>query len=151
MDVNSWLWKMTDELKKELTKLNEVFKDFSNKDPNFKYYSLKGQIEYHGSTVNDIATLELQKEMSKRAAFSFWTLRCDEDRPEIIDSIHEDDTVNWNFEVYRNHFSDIQKKIKFHYFMHTIFVDDGIYSFEDLVRMREEDFKICLELNWYGD
>ena len=31
------------------------------------------------------------------------------------------------------------------------FVDDTIYSFEDLVRMREEDFKVCLEINWFGD
>lgn len=35
--------------------------------------------------------------------------------------------------------------------MHTVFVDDNIFSLEDLVRMREEDFKICLEINWFGD
>lgn len=151
MDVNSWLWKKYDELKKDLLELQSAFIAFSNTDPKFKYYSLEGQIEYHGSQANDIATLELQKEMSSRAAFHFWTLMLDENRTEIEDHIHEDEKLNWNFEVYRSHLSEEQQKVKFHYFMHTVFVDDTIYSFEDLVRMREEDFKVCLEINWFGD
>jgi hypothetical protein len=151
MDVNSCLWKRTDEMKKELTVLNEVFKSLSSTTPKFKYYSLEGQIEYHGSEANDIATMELQKELRRRAAFHYWTLNLDENNSEIRDSIHEDENLNWNFEVYRPHLSEVQQKVKFHYFMHTVFVDDNIYSFEDLVRMREEDFKICFEINWYGD
>lgn len=151
MDVNRWLWKMTDEMKKELSELYKAFSELSAKNPDYKDYTIESQIEYHGSKENDIASLELQKEMSRRAAFSHWSLRCGEDWPEIIDSIHEDDSLNWNFEVYRNHFSEEQQKVKFHYFMHTVFIDDWIYSFEDLVRMREEDFKICLEIYWYGE
>ena len=151
IDVNSWLWKRSDEMKKELISLNEVFKSLSNTDPKFKYYSLEGQIEYHGSEENDIATIELQRELSRRAAFHFWTLDLDENNSEIRDGIHEDEKLNWNFEVYRPHLSEEQQKVHFHYFMHTVFVDDWIYSFEDLVRMREEDFKVCLEINWFGD
>ena len=89
--------------------------------------------------------------MSKFAAFHNWTLGVNNSRQKIIDSIHDDDTLNWNFEVYSPHLSEEQKKVKFHYLMHTLFVDDNIYSFEDLVRMREEDFKICLEINWWPD
>ena len=151
MDVNSWLWKMTDEMKTELKELQEAFKAISSSDPKYKNYSLEGQIEYHGSEANDIATLEIQKELSRRAAFHYWTLSCDEDRPEIRDDIHEDKKLNWNFEVFRNHLTEEQQKIPFHYFMHTVFVDDRIYSFEDLVRMSEKDFKVCLEINWYGE
>lgn len=151
MDVNCWLWKCTDEMKKELTALNEVFKTLSSTDPKFKYYSLEGQIEYHGSEQNDIATMELQRELSRRAAFHFWTLNLDENNSEIRDDIHDDEKLNWNFEVYRSQLSEEQQKVKFHYFMHTVFVDDWIYSFEDLVRMREDDFKVCLEINWFGD
>ncbi len=151
MDVNSCLWKRTDEMKEQLTALNEVFKSLSSTDPNFKYYSLEGQIEYHGSEANDIATKELQRELSRRAAFHFWTLDLDENNSEIRDSIHEDEKLNWNFEVFRPHLSEEQQKIHFHYFMHTVFVDDNIYSFEDLVKMRKEEFKVCLEINWFGD
>ncbi len=151
MDVNSWIWKKTDEMKVALTELNSAFNAFSNTDPEFKYYSIEGQIEYHGSQATDIATLEIQKELSRRAAFHFWTIMLDENRTEIRDEIHEDEKLNWNFEVYRNHLSEEQQKVRFHYFMHTVFVDDTIYSFEDLVRMREEDFKVCLEINWFGD
>lgn len=151
LEVNSWLWKCTNELKKELTELNNVFKLLSETDPKYKYYSIEGQIEYHGSEANDIATLELQKELSRRAAFHFWTLSLDENNSEIRDGIHEDEKLNWNFEVFRPNLTEEQQKIKFHYFMHTVFVDDWIYSLEDLIRMQEKDFKVCLEFNWYGD
>lgn len=151
LKVNNWLWKSTDELKKELTELNNVFKSLSETDSKFQYYSIEGQIEYHGSEANDIATLELQRELSRRAAFHFWSLHLDENTSEIRDGIHEDEKLNWNFEVYRPHLTEEQQNIKFHYFMHTVFVDDNIFSLEDLVRMREEDFKVCLEINWFGD
>lgn len=151
LEVNNWLWKCTDELKKQLTELNNVFKSLSETDSKFQYYSIEGQIEYHGSKANDIATMELQRELSRRAAFHFWSLNLDENNSEIRDSIHEDEKLNWNFEVFKPHLSEEQQKIKFHYFMHTVFVDDNIFSLEDLVRMREEDFKVCLEINWFGD
>lgn len=151
LEVNSWLWKCTNELKKELTELNNVFKLLSETDPKFKYYSIEGQIEYHGSEANDIATLELQKELSRRAAFHFWTLSLDENSSELRDGIHEDEKLNWNFEVFRPNLTEEQQKIKFHYFMHTVFVDDWIYSLEDLIRMQEKDFKVCLEISWFGD
>ena len=149
--VNNWLWKCTDVLKKELTELKNVFKSLSETDSKFQYYSIEGQIEYHGSEANDIATMELQRELSRRAAFHFWSLSLDENTSEIRDCIHEDEKLNWNFEVFKPHLSEEQQKIKFHYFMHTVFVDDNIFSLEDLVRMREEDFKVCLEINWFGD
>lgn len=148
MDVNNWIWKMTAEMQDELTKLNNAFADLSKKNPEFKYYNLEGEIEYQGSKANDIASLEVQKEMTRRAAF--WSLFCGDDRP-LVDFIHDDKSLNWNFEVYRKHFSEEQQKVRFHYFMHVLFIDDYIYSFEDLVRMKEEDFKICLEIYWYGD
>lgn len=151
LKVNNWLWKSTDELKKELTELNNLFKSLSETDSKFQYYSIEGQIEYHGSKANDIATMELQRELSRRADFHFWSLNLDENTSEIRDNIHEDEKLNWNFEVYRPHLTEEQQNIKFHYFMHTVFVDDNILSFEDLVRMREEDFKVCLEINWFGD
>ena len=151
LEVNNWLWKCTDELKKQLTELNNVFKSLSETDSKFQYYSIEGQIEYHGSKANDIATMELQRELSRRAAFHFWSLNLDENNSEIRDSIHEDEKLNWNFEVFKPHLSEEQQKIKFHFFMHTVFVDDNIFSLEDLVRMREEDFKVCLEINWFGD
>lgn len=151
LEVNNWLWKCTDVLKKELTELNNAFRLLSKTEPKFQYYSIEGQIEYHGSKANDIATMELQRELSRRAAFHFWSLHLDENTSEIRDSIHEDEKLNWNFEVFKPHLSEEQQKIKFHYFMHTVFVDDNIFSLEDLVRMREEDFKVCLEINWFGD
>ena len=151
LKVNNWLWKCTDELKKELTELNNLFKSLSETEPKFQYYSIEGQIEYHGSEANDIATMELQRELSRRAAFHFWSLNLDENTSEIRDSIHEDKKLNWNFEVYRPHLTEEQQNIKFHYFMHTVFVDDNIFSLEDFVRMREEDFKVCLEINWFED
>lgn len=147
LEVNSWLWKKTSELKEEFAELGGALSDLAKKNPDFKDFMIEGQIQYHGSKANDIASMELQKEMARRAAFFYWTLTCGNGRP-ASDSIHENESLNWNFEVYRNHLSEEQKKIKFHYFMHALFVDDSIFSFEDLVRMREEDFKICLEISW---
>ena len=151
LEVNSWVWKRHDELKHYITELNSAFNIFSHTDSEFKNYSIEGQIEYHGSKANDIATIEIQNEMTRWAGFHYWTLSVNNDRPELTDSLHKDDEINWNFEVYSFHLSEEQKKIKFHYFMHSLFVDDNIYSFEDLIRMCEEDFKVCLEVQWWPD
>ena len=148
LEVNSWLWKKTDEMKKYMSELCDAFKKLSKTNSRFKEYSIDEQIEYQGSQANDIATLEVQKQLSRCAGFHFYHLSCSTDRPEIKDNWHDDKDLNWNFEVFRNHLSDEQQEIRFHYFMHTIFVDDGIYSFEDLVRMREEDFKVCLVIEF---
>ena len=151
LDVNSWIWKRSEELKRYISELNSAFNIFSQSDPDFKYYSIEGQIEYHGSEANDIATLELQKVMCRNASFNYSNLMVDESRQEINNSTNEDERLNWNFEVFRQHLTEEQLKIRFHYFMHALFVDDHIYSYADMVRMREEDFKVCLEINWSGD
>lgn len=151
MDVNSWIWKRSNELKQYIYELNSVFNIFCETDPSFSNFHIEGQIEYHSNEANDITTQELQKEMRQNAAFNYSNLMVDECRQKINDSSNEDESLNWNFEVYRYHLNEEQLKVRFHYFVHAIFVDDHIYSFEDLVRMREEDFKVCLEINWSGD
>lgn len=151
IEVNSCIWKRHNELIRYITELNSVFNIFSQTDPEFKNYIIEGQIEYHGRKANDIATLEMQKEMSRYAAFHYWTLGVDDEQQEIYDSSHEDPNLNWNVEVYSHHLSEEQKRVRFHHLMHALFVDDHIYSFEDLVRMHEEDFKVCLEIEWKPD
>ena len=151
LDVNKWIWQKTDEMKQYMNDLNSAMKFFSTTDPDFKYFWIEGQIQYFGSQPNDIATIEIQQQLSRCAGFHLWSLDLGDDYPEIIDSVHENPEYNWNFEVFRQHLTPEQKEIPFHYLMHTLFVDDNIYSFEDLVRMREEDFKICLEISWSGD
>lgn len=132
-----------------MKELSDALKKLSSYDPVFKNYSITGRIEYHGSVATDIATLELQKQMSRTAMFDSYMLTCNDEWTEVYDYNHDDDPeLNWNFEVYRNHFTPEQQKILFHYFMHSVFVDDCIYSFEDLVRMREEDFKPCLRITF---
>ncbi len=149
MDVNELLWKQTFKMRLHMKELSDALKKLSSYDPVFKNYFITGHIEYHGSTATDIATLELQKQMSRTAMFDSYMLTCNDEWTEVYDSNHDvDPELNWNFEVYRNHFTPEQQKILFHYFMHSVFVDDCIYSFEDLVRMREEDFKPCLRITF---
>ena len=149
MDVNGWVCKRSDELKRYMTELSDALKRLSVSDSDFTEFNIRGQIEYYGSESNDIATMELQKAMSKNAGFHFWSLSCDEQDDKVRDCWHDDkdEKLNWNFEVFRQHLSEDQQKVKFHYFMHTVFVDDDIYSLEDLVRMREENFKACMKIN----
>ena len=146
LEVNNWLWKKTDEMKNNMSVLSDELWKLSRTNLLFQNYSIGGQLEYHGSQANDIATLEIQKQLSRCAGFHFYHLSCSADRPGIIDTWHDDAKTNWNFEVFRNHLTEEQQKTRFHYFLHTIFVDDGIYGFEDLVRMREEDLKVCLTI-----
>ena len=148
MEVNSWFWKRTEELKANMMELNAAFHLFSQTDPKFCFYTIDGQIEYHGSKPNDMATLELQNEMSKLAGFNQWNLELSESRQKIRDDIHNIEDINWNLELFCYHLSDEQCKVPFHYLMHTLFVDDDIYSLEDLVRMREEDLKACMIIEW---
>lgn len=148
MDVNSWIWKRTDELKSYMTEVNAAFHILSETEPEFANYSIDGQIEYHGNEANDIATIELQQEMSRQATFEDWNLGLSETQQKIGDEIHKDEAINWNREVYWQHLSEDQRKVYFHYLMHILFVDGDIYSFQDLVRMREEDFKVCMSIEW---
>mgnify|MGYP007101878196 CR=1 FL=1 len=149
MDVNSWVWKKTDEMKQYMTSLSEAVQKLAKTDSFFENWDVDGHIEYQGSQATDIASLEMQRLMSERAAFSHYSLRCNADYPEITDDVHDPkDNLNWNFEVYKNHFTEEQKKVLFHYFMHVVFIDDWMYSFNDVVRMREEDFKVCLSIDF---
>ena len=151
LDVNKWIWQKTDEMKQYMNELNSAMNILSITEPDFKYYHIEGHIEYQGNVSNDISTIELQEQMSKYAFFKTYSLRCDEDTQRIIDYIHEESEGNWNSELFRDHFTEKQKEIPFHHLMHALFVDDVIYSLEDLIRMREEDFKVCLEISWFGD
>ena len=75
MDVNAWLWKRTDELKHYMKELSSPFKKLAQTDSDFAEFNIRGQIEYYGSEPTDIATMELQREMSKNADFHLWSLR----------------------------------------------------------------------------
>lgn len=47
----------------------------------------------------------MQKLMNERASFHLYSLRCSANHPEIEDHVHnQEKDLNWNFEVYRNHF-----------------------------------------------
>ena len=101
---------------------------------------------------NDIATMEIQRQLSRCAEFYNWNLMIDEKYPEIItEHIHGDPEEYWDIEVYRKHLTTEQQKIQFHCLMYIVFVNGDIYSLEDLVRMHEEDFKVCLKINWAED
>jgi len=138
IEVNSWIWKRDAEMKQYIAEIRDAL----HAD---KFY-IEGQIEYHGSKATDIATIELQKQQTKYAMFQYYSISCFDDKPEIRDSFH-DESINHNCEVFYDYLSEEQRKIPFHYFMHLIFIDDNIYSFEDLVRMNENDFKVCLYIN----
>ncbi|EID85036.1 hypothetical protein MSI_14190 [Treponema sp. JC4] len=149
MDVNSWVWKKTDELKSYLAFLSKALQKAARTDPFFENWDIDGHIEYQGSGATDIASFEMQRLMSERADFNHYTLRCSSDRPEIDDSMHDsEENLNWNFEVYKEHFTEEQQKVLFHYFMHVVFIDDWMYSLNDVIRMREEDFKVCLSIDF---
>lgn len=149
MNVNSWIWKKTDELKNSLNTLSKAFQELAKEDAFFKNWDVDGYIEYQGSQATDIASLEMQRLMSERADFHHYMLRCDADNPEIDDYMHDPiEKLNWNFEVYKDHFTEEQQKVLFHYFMHVVFIDDWMYSLNDVVRMREEDFKVCLSIDF---
>ncbi len=149
MDVNSWIWKKTDELKNYLTTLSKSLQDLAKKDSFFENWDIDGYIEYQGSQATDIASLEMQKLMSERATFHHYSLKRSADYPYILDDIHDPaENLNWNFEVYKDHFTEEQQKVLFHYFMHVVFIDDWMYSFKDVIRMHEEDFKVCLSIDF---
>ena len=149
MDVNSWVWKKTDEMKAYLSSLSKALQKVARTDSFFENWDIDGHIEYQGSQAMDIASIEMQRLMSERADFRHYTLRCNSDRPEIDDPMHDpEENLNWNFEVYKDHFTEEQQKVIFHYFMHVVFIDDWMYSLTDVVRMREEDFKVCLSIDF---
>lgn len=149
MDVNSWVWKKTDDLKKYLNSLSKAFQELAKEDSFFENWDVDGHIEYQGSKATDIASHEMQKLMSERATFHHYTLRCNADYPDFEDGVHDPaENLNWNFEVYKDHFTEEQQKVLFHYFMHVVFIDDWMYSFNDVVRMSEEDFKVCLSIDF---
>ena len=149
MDVNTWVWKKTDDLKRYLTSLSKAFQELAKKDSFFENWNLDGDIEYQGSCATDIASLEMQRLLSDRAAFDHYMLRCNAENPEVEDHIHDsDEKLNWNFGVFKDHFTQEQQKVLFHYLMHVVFIDDRIYSLNDVVRMREDDFKVCLSIDF---
>lgn len=156
LEVNGWLWKRWNEMKRWMKELSAAFKTLAKTNPAFKNYWMEGELVYQGSQATDIATVEMQKAMTCFADFFLCApLTCESDSRREIDDLQHDDMeakgINWNFEIFREHLSEEQRKIPFHYLMHTLFVDDLIYTFQDLLRMREEDWKNWLTFSFWED
>lgn len=150
LDVNAMLWKRTNEIKRNMTTLAVILSELGKTDPLFAEFDIGAEIHYKTEKPTDIASAEIQRLLTENTRFSFWTLRINSDSWDgtIGDSVHDDDRFNWNFERYRKHLTEEQQKIKFHYFMHFVFIDGCTYTFADLLRMEEEGFvgiyDICL-------
>lgn len=151
LEVNEAVSKKAAFMKSEMSRLHAKFKELGKVNPLFKEFDIDAEIQYQNKThPTDVADLKMLKALQDSTKFYYYQLHCNEDTEKVTDLWHEhedEDLNNWNFEVYREHFSEEQKQIPFNYFMHAIFIDDYTYSFEDLIRMREEDFVVCWDIN----
>ena len=149
LEINDGIWKVSNELKANIIKLRDKFVELQKSDKMFKDFDINGEIRYINRThPTDIADLPLLKMLEKNTYFGTFEMHANantEDKD--IDTWHRKNT-NWNFELFRDYLSEEQQKIPFHYFMHAIFIDDRTYSFQDLLRMKTEDFVPCLEIDF---
>ena len=140
--VNAIVWKKYDQMEQNIKRLASVFRELSKTDPFFEPWDIDAELRYQSKKPTDIASVEMQKLLSQHTLMFGMNLRLNANIPEeaFRDDINRDEHLNWNFEVYAWHFNEEQKKVRFNYFMHTVFIDDHTFSFEDLVRMEEDGF-----------
>lgn len=151
--VNEIVWSRTNQAKEEMRQLGEAFLELAKTDPFFAEFDIDAELQYQSQKPTDIATVEMQKKLTERTYSGFLLLRFygENGVGDFRDARHDDENLNWNFEVYAQHFNEEQKKVRFHYFMHCIFIDGQTYSFEDLIRMEEDGFVLCYAIdfcNW---
>lgn len=151
LEINKAIWIVSRELKKNIKKLRAKFLELKKTDDLFDDFDITAFIKYRNRThPTDIADLPLLKSLEDNTLFDIFSMFIRNDEKNYsIDHMHEnkDKDFNWNFEVYRKYLNDEQRKIHFHYLMHSIFIDGSTYSFEDLIRMKAEDFIPCLDIN----
>lgn len=152
--VNAIVWKKHNQTKENMKRLASVFKELAKTDPFFETWDIDAELRYQSKKPTDIASVEMQKLLSEVTLSFGMNLRLNDNIPErelddeIDDYINGDEHFNWNFEVYANHLNEKQKKIRFAYLMHTVFVDGWTFSFEDLVRMEEDGFFTHYEITF---
>ena len=140
--VNAIVWKKYDQMEQNIKRLASVFRELSKTDPFFEPWDIDAELRYQSKKPTDIASIEMHKLLYQHTRSFGMDLHLNANIPEesFRDNINRDEHLNWNFEVYAWHFNEEQKKVRFNFFMHTVFIDDHTFSFEDLVRMEEDGF-----------
>lgn len=145
-EINEEIWKKAKGIKNNMNRLWARLLEIEKDDKTFSDFNIDCEIQYQNKThPTDIADLPLLEALERNTSFGVYPLCCNDER-KFKDDMHDDKDVNWNFEVFRSHMSEEQKKIPFNYWMHAIFVDGSTYSLEDLVRMKAEDLKDVWEI-----
>ena len=128
--VNAIVWKKYDQMEQNIKRLASVFRELSKTDPFFEPWDIDAELRYQSKKPTDIASVEMQKLLSQHTLMFGMNLRLNANIPEeaFRDDINRDEHLNWNFEVYAWHFNEEQKKVRFNYFMHTVFIDDHTFS-----------------------
>lgn len=147
--INAIVWKKFNQAEENLKRLASVFRELSKTDSFFEPYGIEAEIRYQGKKPTDIASIEMQKLLCQYTPDFGTYLGINENIPEVeMGNVNKNEDLNWNFEVYADHFNEDQKKIRFNYFMHRVFIDGPTFSLEDLVRMEEEGFYTRYEINF---
>lgn len=133
---------------KELQKLNKKLLKICNKEK-IEYNYSTARLHYKNTTRQTSITEPLilkmiEKQLNEEIEES---LQIDGFNRFVVPD--DDISLNWNYEEYAEYLTEEQKSFRFNSYMRRDLIDNDIFSFEDIIRMKEEDFCICWGFNFF--
>ena len=148
--LNKTFCKMYDFMKSEIQKLYNRFNAYAE-NREIEGFSIFTNIHYQNTQrTNDILdrrTLQIINrcltDMNEE-----WLNMSIFNKP-IFGCQTEDISLTWNFERFSQFLSEKEKQFRFNPYMRRDLIDGHVFSFEDIIRMKEEDFCIQWQFQFY--
>ena len=148
--LNKTFCKMYDFMKSEIQKLYNRFNAYAE-SREIEGFSIFTNIHYQNTQrINDILdkrTLQIINrcltDMNEE-----WLNMSIFNKP-IFGCQTEDISLTWNFERFSQFLSEKEKQFRFNPYMRRDLIDGQMFSFEDIIRMKEEDFCIQWQFQFY--
>ena len=148
--LNKTFCKMYDFMKSEIQKLYNRFNAYAE-NREIEGFSIFTNIHYQNTQrINDILdkrTLQIINrcltDMNEE-----WLNMSIFNKP-IFGCQTEDISLTWNFEKFSQFLSEKEKQFRFNPYMRRDLIDGQMFSFEDIIRMKEEDFSIQWQFKFY--
>ena len=135
-------------MKKELKNLKQKL----NKKYTINNFNIYSKLHYNSQRENPVADRSIQEMFARQLSSNIEEyLEIGKLDSTIRSPFLNDISLNWNYEDYSQYLTHQQRAHKFNPYMRRDLLDNDIFSFEDILNMKEDDFCIRWQFMFYEE
>lgn len=133
-------------MKKELKRLRQKL----NRKHTINHFNIHARLHYNSKKETPTADQSILEMFARQLSCDIEEyIEIDEYKSVIRRPLLDDISLNWNYEEYSKFLNNQQRAHKFNPYMRRDLLDNDIFSFEDILNMKEDDFCICWQFRFY--